>query len=214
MHFASYGLVILLSYLLGSIPAAVWVGKWFYGIDVREHGSGNAGATNVLRILGLKAGIPVLLFDAFKGFAAVQLADGIPGLSESHEKYILWQIILGVLAVAGHIFPVFARFKGGKGVATLLGISLAIAFYPALTAIGVFAGVLAVSRIVSLSSICAGLSFPVSCIFIFAPSSLTLSIFSVIAAAALVITHRKNIHRLLNGQEPRIGQKKMPVSKN
>src|SRR5512137_2237345 len=117
---------ILLAYLIGSIPSAVWVGKLFYKIDIRKHGSGNAGATNVIRVLGYKAGIPVLLFDVFKGWFDVQVAMLFPHdlLPEDGLNYL--RMGLAVAAVLGHIFPVFAGFRGGKGVATLAGVGIAL----------------------------------------------------------------------------------------
>ena len=122
-------LVLLLAYLLGSIPAAVWIGKKFHNIDVREHGSGNAGTTNVIRVLGWKTGIPVLLIDVAKGSLAT-LLPVIFKLAEHGSPLIInLQIVAGVTAIIGHIFPVFAGFKGGKGVATVFGVLLALQFF-------------------------------------------------------------------------------------
>src|ERR1039457_1341127 len=129
---------VLLAYLIGSIPSAVWVGKLFYGIDVRQQGSGNAGATNVIRVLGYKAGIPVLLFDVFKGWFAVQLAVLFPHAAMSAEGFIYLKIILAMAAVSGHIFPLFAGFKGGKGVAVLTGVGIALYPVALLISMGVF----------------------------------------------------------------------------
>lgn len=189
------------AYLLGSIPSAVWIGKAMRGIDVREHGSGNMGATNTFRVLGVKVGIPVLLLDLFKGVAAVKLVllfgDVIPNTSD----YVNLELLFGAFAVLGHIFPLFASFRGGKGVATLAGIVLAISFFPALLAIGVFVITLLLSRYVSLSSILAGISFPILIIVIFKTSITSLMIFSVIVAVLLLFTHQKNIERLINRQE-------------
>lgn len=189
------------AYLLGSIPSAVWIGRAMRGIDVREHGSGNMGATNTFRVLGVKVGIPVLLLDLFKGVAAVKLVllfgDVIPNTSD----YVNLELLFGAFAVLGHIFPLFANFRGGKGVATLAGIVLAISFFPALLAIGVFVITLLLSRYVSLSSILAGISFPILIIVIFKTSITSLMIFSVIVAVLLLFTHQKNIERLINRQE-------------
>ena len=118
-------ILILTAYLIGSLPFAVWVGKLFYGIDVREFGSGNAGATNVFRVLGKKAGIPVLLLDVVKGIVAVALAH-FSDFTSHTTPLINYQIAIGIAAVIGHIFPLFAGFRGGKGVATLLGVAMAI----------------------------------------------------------------------------------------
>lgn len=189
------------AYLLGSVPSAVWIGKAMRGIDVREHGSGNMGATNTFRVLGVKVGIPVLLLDLFKGIAAVKLVllfnDVIPNTSD----YVNLELLFGAMAVLGHIFPIFAGFRGGKGVATLAGIVLAISLFPALLAIGVFVITLLLSRYVSLSSILAGISFPILIIVIFKTSITSLMIFSVIVAVLLLFTHQKNIERLINRQE-------------
>jgi glycerol-3-phosphate acyltransferase PlsY len=194
-------LEILLAYVIGSIPSAVWVGKLFYGIDVRKHGSGNAGATNVIRILGYKAGIPVLILDVFKGWAAVQVIFLFPhhGLSEDFITYV--RICMAFAAVLGHVFPVFAGFKGGKGVGTLAG--AAIALYPValLILLGLFITILALTRYVSLSSVVCGISFPIIVIFILGQQHPGLIILSVIVAVFLPLTHLKNIKRLIRGEE-------------
>lgn len=189
------------AYLLGSIPTAVWVGKAFYGIDVRKHGSGNAGATNTFRVLGVKAGIPVLLFDAFKGWAAVKLAIFVNYFEPGSSQYVNFQIFLGACAVIGHIFPVFAGFRGGKGVATLLGLVIAIQPFPALMALGIFCIVLLISKYVSLSSMTAGLAFPFIVVFFFKIKIISLIVFSIVISILLLLTHRKNILRLINGTE-------------
>ena len=154
--------LIILAYLIGSIPTAVWVGRMFYDVDIREHGSGNAGATNTFRVLGKKAGIPVLLFDVFKGWLAVQLTLLTTHyLLLSNDQNINLQLSLGVAALIGHIFPVYVGFKGGKGVATLLGLIIAIAPIAALYAIIIFVITLLVTKYVSLSSMIGGFSFPI-----------------------------------------------------
>ena len=129
MAYFYIALAFLLAYLLGSIPSSVWVGKWFYGLDVRNEGSGNAGATNTIRVLGLKAGIPVLLFDVFKAWLAVSLANWFTYDGFSQNQEVIYRILLGASAVIGHVYPVFAGFRGGKGVASLVGV--VIALYPA-----------------------------------------------------------------------------------
>lgn len=193
--------VLALAYLTGSVPSAVWIGKIFHGIDVREHGSGNAGATNVIRVLGYKAGIPVLLFDVFKGWAAVQLSYLIPAGLLSQETLVYIRIGLALAAVLGHIFPVFAGFRGGKGVGTIAG--AAIALYPLalLVVLVVFILVLALSRYVSLSSMVAGLSFPLAVIFLTAERNPGLIGLSILVAIFIPLTHRKNIQRLIRGKE-------------
>ena len=197
-------LVIICAYLLGSIPSAVWIGKMTKRVDVREHGSKNAGATNTMRVLGVKIGIPVLLIDVFKGFAAVKLALLSPLFVPGTNPFVTFQIGLGAAAVLGHVFPVFAGFRGGKGVATIVGLLLALHWPATLVAIVVFLISLFISKYVSLSSLLMGLSFPVSVIFVFKTYQNTctsLEIFSIVVCVLLFITHRKNIYRLLKGNE-------------
>lgn len=172
----------------------------FYGIDVREYGSGNAGATNTFRVLGKKAGIPVLLIDILKGYAAVQ----VPYLTElipQSTPFVNLQLVLGVAALFGHIFPLFAAFKGGKGIATLLGIILAVHPYAALASIVVFLVVYLVSHYVSLGSITAALTFPILVTVVFKTQVTSLVIFSMVIAVLVLITHQKNIERLLKREE-------------
>jgi len=194
-------LIVICAYLLGSVPSAVWIGKAVKGVDVREHGSKNAGATNAMRVLGVKTGIPVLLIDVFKGFAAVKLALLSPAFEAGTNALMNFQLALGAVAVLGHVFPVFAGFRGGKGVATIIGILLALHWQATLVAIVVFFITLFIGKYVSLGSLMMGLSYPVSVIFIFKTESISLKIFAVIVSILLVITHRKNISRLLNGKE-------------
>jgi glycerol-3-phosphate acyltransferase PlsY len=191
---------ILLAYLLGSIPTSVWIGKAFFKIDVREFGSGNAGATNTIRVLGKKAGIPVLIVDILKGVAAVMLAYQSDFATNS-TPFINYQIALGVAAVMGHIFPVMAGFRGGKGVATLLGVCIAIVPQIACIAIVVFLVVLVTTQYVSLSSMSAGLSFPIIVLTLFPGKPVSIIAFSIVVAILLIITHKKNIQKLLKKQE-------------
>lgn len=200
-------IVLLLAYLFGSIPTAVWLGQAFYGVDVREYGSGNAGATNTFRVLGTKAGTAVMLIDILKGWTATNLAyflgSSITGPYES-VLFINYQLILGVIAVLGHLFPVFAGFRGGKGVATLCGMVLAIHFDAALVCIAVFLLVLLITKYVSLSSISAGFAFPFSIVFLFHTSVKPLLLYSICICALVLITHQKNIERLLKGSESKV----------
>lgn len=199
---------ILGAYVLGSIPTAVWAGKWFHGIDVREHGSGNAGATNTIRVLGWKTGIPVLLVDMAKGWTAAMLPVFLK-VAEPHSAALVnFQIITGLTAIIGHVFPVLAGFRGGKGVATVAGAMLAIHPFLTLSCFGVFLLVLVITGIVSISSMTMGLAFPVFLFTLFHTPSLVFKIFSVFVAVALVITHRKNIERLLKGEEKKLFGKK------
>lgn len=193
-------LLVILAYLLGSIPSSVWIGKWFFNTDVREYGSGNAGATNTMRVLGVKPGIVVLLLDALKGFAAVNLVYLFPRTAGDVEVMVL----LGVTAVIGHIIPIFANFKGGKGIATLLGMIIAIHAGAALMALATFMLFFVSFRIVSLSSILAALSFPIWLIFRYHENSSVLVLFSFALVFLVLVTHQKNIERLLNGEERKI----------
>jgi acyl phosphate:glycerol-3-phosphate acyltransferase len=193
-------ILLIFAYLLGSIPTAVWIGKYFYKIDVREYGSGNAGATNTFRVLGKRAGIPVLLIDVLKGFAAVSLAH-FSDYAPHTNQFINLQLVLGIASLMGHIFPIFASFRGGKGIATLLGIILAVHFPAALIAIAIFITVLLISSYVSLSSMTAAMMFPVIVIGVFKETVPSLIIFSILIAIMVLITHQKNIERLLRREE-------------
>lgn len=193
-------LLLIGGYLLGSIPTAVWIGKFFYKIDVREYGSGNAGATNTFRVLGKRAGIPVLLIDILKGFAAVSLAYFSP-YAQNSNQFINLELVVGIASLVGHIFPLFASFRGGKGIATLLGIVLGVHPYGALICMGIFLIVLLISNYVSLSSMISALCFPVIVIFIFKTTVPSLIIFSILIAIMVLITHQKNIERLLRKEE-------------
>ncbi len=191
----------VLAYLLGSIPTSVWIGKFFYGIDVREHGSGNAGSTNTFRVLGTKAGIPVFIIDVLKAFVATSLVMFMKHLVPGTRDYINVQLLLGASAVIGHIFPIYVGFKGGKGVASLLGVVLAIVPEAGLIALGIFTVTLLVFRYVSLGSLVAGVSFPILVIVVFKTTVTSLMLFSIIVAVLLLFTHQKNIQRLIRKEE-------------
>lgn len=198
--------MILIAYLLGSIPSAVWIGKKYYGIDIREHGSKNAGTTNMLRVLGRRAAAPVFVLDFLKGFVAVTIVEMLKYDECINDMWLINIKIAAVFAaVLGHIFPVFAGFRGGKGVATLVGAVTGI--YPpvALLCFGVWFVVLLVSHYVSLASMIAGCCFP---IFTLASPKVNQSIpfvvFSFVIAVLLIYTHRKNIERLRAGTESKI----------
>ncbi len=197
-------ILIVLAYLIGSIPTAVWVSKWMYGIDIREHGSGNAGATNTFRILGKNAGIGVMIVDMLKGFIAVKLSL-FTHFSPGTEQLVNLQVFLGLFAVLGHIFPIWADFRGGKGIATLFGMILSIQPEVAVSMVGVFIFMLFLTRYVSLSSITASVAFPIMIFFIFHEPELSYKIFAIATAFLVVLTHHKNINRLLNGNESKVG---------
>ncbi len=205
MEYINLIITLLLAYLLGSIPTSVWIGKLFYGIDIRTEGSGNAGATNVIRVLGLKAGIPVLLFDIFKGWAALQLIHLFHVPLPTVNGLALFQIALGILAVLGHVFPVFAGFRGGKGVATLLGVGLALFPTASVIALGIFIVIFISFRYVSLASLVTAILFPVIQIVILGNREvLPLTILALAVAVFIPLTHRKNILRLIRGTEPKL----------
>jgi len=199
---------VLLAYIAGSIPSAVWAGKLFHGIDVRDHGSGNAGATNTVRVLGWKTGIPVLIFDLFKGWLAAMLPEFLNAAPGGTEQMIALQIACGMAAILGHVFPLFAGFRGGKGVATTFGVLLALHPWLTLICAGIFLIVLLISGYVSLGSMTAAVMFPVLLMTAFDTPSLLFKIFSVVVAVAIVVTHKKNIGRLIRGEENRFLRKK------
>ncbi len=202
-------LLVIIAYLLGSIPTSVWVSKSMFDIDIREYGSGNAGATNTFRVLGPKWGSFVMLVDVTKGVLATSLYILMPYYLTNELARTNFMIVLGLVAVVGHIFPVFANFKGGKGVATLLGMSLAIQPIVALLCLVVFLITLISTRFVSLSSMLAGIAFMVLILFIFKEKETMYRLFAVIVAVMVVITHQKNITRLIKGTE-----NKVPIFKN
>ena len=201
-------LTLVFAYFLGSIPTSVWVGKLFYKIDIRDFGSGNAGATNTFRVMGAKAGFFVFFVDALKGYAAVRLLYLTDFYTPETGFFINFQLALGMAAMIGHVFPVFANFRGGKGVATLAGVILALHPLATLITLGVFIVTLLVTKYVSLSSMIAAFSFPFILIFAFSSTTLSLIIFSMVIAILLLFTHQKNIERLLKGEEKRFRIKK------
>ncbi|MFD2512692.1 glycerol-3-phosphate 1-O-acyltransferase PlsY [Pontibacter locisalis] len=214
MEILIIAVLFIAAYLIGSISTAVWLGKAYYGIDIRHHGSGNSGATNTFRVLGKKPGTIVMLIDIFKGWLATSLA-GLLVIFDviAADNLVYFQLVMGALAVVGHIFPVYERFKGGKGVATLLGMMLAIQPEVALMCMVIFVIVLFTSRYVSLGSMIAALAFPILLLLPrFHPDNPILIIFGFILFAVVVLTHRKNINRLIAGQESKanitLGRKK------
>ena len=202
-------ILIILAYIIGSIPTAVWVSKSVFGIDIRDYGSGNAGATNSFRVLGSKWGSFVMLVDVTKGVIATSLYILIPFYLTNELARTNFMIALGMAAVLGHILPIFANFRGGKGVATLLGMALAIQPMVALLCLVVFLITLLSTRFVSLSSIFAGVAFMVLILFIFNEKETIYRLFAIIVAMMVVVTHQKNISRLIKGTE-----NKVPIFKN
>ncbi len=198
--------MIILAYLLGSIPSAVWIGKKYYGIDIREHGSKNAGTTNMLRVLGRRAALPVFALDFLKGFAAVTIIGMLKYDDSISDMWLInFKIIAVFAAVLGHIFPIFAGFRGGKGVATLVGAVTGIHPPVVLLCFGVWVVMLIVFHYVSLASMVAGCCFPIFTLV--SPKvneSIPFVVFSFVIAILLIYTHRKNIERLKSGTESKI----------
>ena len=202
-------LLVILAYLIGSVPTSVWVSKSFFKIDIRDYGSGNAGATNTYRVLGPKWGTFVMIIDMLKGVLAVKLALLLPEYADSEVNLQNLQTGLGLAAVIGHIFPIWADFRGGKGVATLFGLVLGISPWTALSCVGIFSLVLYLTRFVSLSSILASIAFPIFILVIFNVENPAYRVFAIAVALMVLLTHQKNIGRLLRGSES-----KVPILKN
>ena len=203
-------LLIISAYIVGSIPTSIIVGKMLRGIDIRDYGSHNPGATNTFRVLGKKIGISVGLIDIFKGFFATHFLPGIihPYSDISHETLM---ICAGVAVVSGHIWTVFAGFKGGKGVGTALGVFLALALVPSLIAVAVWCLIVFSSGYVSLGSIAAAVVLPLSYIIlgiINGTFSVPIAVISLIMGILVIVRHRSNISRLLRGEENRFGKRR------
>lgn len=215
-------LILLLSYLVGSIPTSIIISKSVAGIDIRDYGSGNAGGTNVFRVLGWKYGILVILLDAFKGVIAVVFIARLFYLTElpfenpsPFDDFTFVQLLAGISAVIGHVFTVFAGFRGGKGMATAVGMAVSLMTIDVLIAAAIFLIMIIKFRYVSLGSISAAISLP---IILFIRENLfhvhiqgyhTLIAFSIFIALFIIYTHRSNIHRIIAGKENRI--KRIPI---
>lgn len=197
-------LLIILAYLIGSIPTSVWVSQYFFDIDIRDYGSGNAGATNTYRVLGPKWGTLVMVTDMVKGIIAVKLALLLPEYADTEVNLQNLQTGLGLAAVIGHIFPIWADFRGGKGVATLFGLVLGISPWTALSCVGIFLIVLYTTRFVSLSSILASIAFPFFILVIFNVENPIYRVFAIAVALMVLLSHQKNISRLLKGSESKV----------
>jgi len=209
--------LLLLSYLLGSIPTGYLAGRWLGGIDIRQQGSGSTGATNVLRVLGKGPALVVFLVDVLKGTAAVAVAKALLeplGLPLGPQAWLLDTAVVacGLAALAGHSFPIWLGGKGGKAVATGLGMLLGLATQVGLACFGVFLAVLSLSRIVSLSSIAAAVSLPVLMLLWFADGAMGLRwpylVLALLTSVLVIARHRANIERLLKGTEPKLGPKR------
>ena len=192
---------LVLAYLLGATPTSLWVGKAFRGVDLRDRGSGNLGATNTFRVLGWKAALPVLVFDMFKGWLPAAAFAGWAGVDSFG-----WTLAFGAAAIVGHVFSVWARFRGGKGVATSGGVFLALAPWAVLIALVVFFGLALTTRYVSLGSIAAALLVPMAVYLPPHQGGDTLVYFSLVLAAFVIWAHRSNIRRLIRGEENRFGR--------
>jgi glycerol-3-phosphate acyltransferase PlsY len=193
---------IILAYLIGSIPTAVWVGKYFHGIDIREHGSKNAGATNTFRVLGKKSGWLVLFVDITKGI----IASTLPCWFENYfvgykDELLIMQLTASFSAVCGHVFPIFAGFRGGKGVATSLGIVIGINPLAAVICLVLFLLVFILSKYVSLGAITAATAFPFVSYFVLKQDARIMIIFTIVLSFLVILAHRRNITRLLKGEE-------------
>jgi glycerol-3-phosphate acyltransferase PlsY len=197
-------ILIIIAYFIGSIPTAIIVSRAFFNIDIREYGSGNMGATNTFRVLGPKFGTLVMVGDMLKGILAVALYNLLPYYLTNELDRTNLMIGLGLAAVVGHIYPIWAGFRGGKGVATLFGMVLAIQPIVAINCVGVFVIVLYLTRYVSLSSIIAGVALPICVLWIYNEQEVFYRVFAVAVACLIVLTHQKNIGRLLKGNEGRV----------
>ena len=196
-------LTLFIAYLIGSFPTALIAGKLLMKIDIREHGSGNAGATNVFRVLGWKAGLVVLLIDMFKGFASVWW---VPGLAVVNpDVFIYVQILSGIAAIAGHIWTIFAKFRGGKGVGTAAGVFIGLQPAPVMICLIVFIGVVYKTKYVSLGSMIAAFLLPIILLvqkfFLLIEIPLPMIVLSILLAVLIIVTHRANINRLIQGTE-------------
>jgi glycerol-3-phosphate acyltransferase PlsY len=204
--------VVVLGYLIGSVPTAFWFGKWFHGIDIREHGSKNSGATNTFRVLGKKTGWSVLLIDISKGLLSSLLPLFFTEyFSGFKDEQLILQLCSSFSAVLGHVFPIFASFRGGKGVATSLGIVLGINPIAALICLAFFIIVFVLTRFVSLGAICASLAFPAVSYFVLKEDTRIMIVFTLVLASLVIIAHRKNISRLLKGEENKMNLLKKKV---
>lgn len=193
-------LLLVLSYLLGATPTSYWVGKAFHGMDLRDYGSGNLGATNTFRVLGWKSALPVMVVDVAKGFAPVFFFPGLAGGA------FAWTLAFGAAAVVGHMFSLWVGFRGGKGVATSAGVFLGLAPWAVLCALVVWLVALFGSRMVSLASIAAAATLPLFVLLLPHRGGTASVIFTVALALVVIWAHRSNVRRILKGEEDRFGR--------
>ena len=217
--------VLFISYILGSIPSAIWVGKTFKGVDVRDHGSGNAGTTNTFRVLGVKYGVTVFAMDFMKGFIpsfwlsvmAFDLFSG-PLAPPNWDVEAFLKIFCGVIAVFGHMFPIFAKFKGGKGVATACGMLFGIEPVSIGISFSVFAIIVLVTKYVSLASVLSTFLYPINLLvmkFYFGwDIDGSIIVFGILVASGIIYKHKSNIQRLLAGTESKVGKAKEKCKEN
>ena len=204
-------IAVLLAYFIGSIPSAIWISKWFFGVDVRDYGSNNAGATNTFRVIGRVAGFIVLFFDILKGWVSVKILTSLILYEPQSSEFINMQLVVGITAVLGHVFPIYEKFQGGKGVATLMGIILAINFSAAIGCVVIFLLIFIFTSYVSLGAIVAAIFFPIITIFIIRVESISVVYFSIFISILVILTHKPNIYRLLNKDENKM---KIKLKKN
>lgn len=195
--------LVFLAYVIGSTPTSFWVGRAFFGVDLRTKGSGNLGATNTFRILGWKAALPVMIIDVFKGWFPVWFFP-----QRDHSAIWEWTLAYAGAAILGHVFSFWVRFRGGKGIATSAGAFLALSPWAVLSGLVVWIGVTFSTRIVSAGSLAAAVALPVSLFFLPHKGGNTLIGFTIALAAFVFWAHRSNIRRLLKGEENRFGKKK------
>jgi glycerol-3-phosphate acyltransferase PlsY len=196
-------LLVAAAYLLGSVPASYLAGRWSQGIDLRDHGSGNLGATNTFRVLGARVAAPVMVFDVLKGTLPVVLFPRWDG-TEAWG----WALAYGAAAIVGHVFSIYMRFRGGKGVATSAGVFLALAPLPLGVGFAVWLGVLKATRMVSAASIAAALS--VGALLLAIPVRSEVRVLGLAVVAFVVFAHRANIARIMRGEEARFGRRREP----
>ena len=198
-------ILLILSYLTGAFPSAVWYGRTFYNVDVREYGSGNAGATNTFRVLGKNAGIPVLFMDVFKGWLSVNYIFLINSSNVfSPELLFENQLVFGIAAVIGHLFPIYTGFRGGKGIATMLGLLIGLQPYAAFFSLIIFVIIFFIFRYVSLASMIASIAFPFFVMIILSSTNEPLNLFAIFVPILSLITHQKNIERLIRKEETKV----------